>query len=67
MKNIATNKQQVANKEKFWVLKNLPKLLEDDKLKLCALNAQLVFLFLIRNAQLVSHRRRHTKECARGE
>lgn len=56
MKNIATNKQQVANKEKIWVLKNLPKLLEDDKLKLCALNAQ-----------LVSHRRRHTKECARGE
>lgn len=53
---IATNKQQVANKEKIWGLKNLPKLLEDDKLKLCALNAQ-----------LVSHRRRHTKECARGE
>lgn len=66
MKNIATNKQQVANKEKNWVLKNLPKLLEDDKLKLCALNAQLVFC-LIRNAQLVSHWRRHTKECARGE
>lgn len=53
---MATNKQQVANKEKIRVLKKLPKLLEDDKLKLCALNAQ-----------LVSHGRRHTKECARGE